>query len=267
MGSDDSEVIDFSSSSNDEGSGNNDVDIDGCLDPSGSCTVDESSKSFNISFENLVDDDLVDELRIIEFHDPCDEGYWLEFGEPCYATSSMKSESVLDDDLSDVDSVSTLSMLSLHPLEDTINEPNPFPSVGANLFEINMLEENFSFPSLDSFHSLEAVDESFPNQELSLVEPKWDDDICDSTRTVLIDPYEINLEKTIEEDHPMSNNLLGFVCEGNGQPLEFNEFSFDLNSGESLPFVSESRLQFLPKFSSPSFESNIEFYSKYSSSF
>ena len=126
---------------------------------------------------------------------------------------------MLDDDQSDTSYVSTSSIISFHPPEDKVYEPNRFPSVGFDLFEENMLEENFSFPN-DQIHanimSLEAIDENLPSQELLLMMPKWDDDKCDSTQIVLIDLHEINLEKTFEENHPINNNLFGVVYEGNG---------------------------------------------------
>lgn len=124
---------------------------------------------------------------------------------------------MLDEDQSDADYVSTLSMLSFCPPQDTINELDPFPSMGVGLFESNMLEENFSFQndqSLDSPFSLETVDESFLGLELFQIEPKWDDDMCDPTQIVLIDPHEINLEKVVEENHPVSNNHLGPFVRG-----------------------------------------------------
>ena len=165
-----------------------------------------------------MDEDLVDDIKIIDFHDPCKEGYWHDVREPCYDTSSLERESLLDDDLSDVESISISSMLSLHPPEDTITKPYPFPSVGVDLFEDNMLEENFSFPndqSLDSPFSLETMGESFPSQELLLTKPEWDNDMNYSTQLVLFNPHETNLEKTIGENHQVSNPL-GVVCEGIG---------------------------------------------------
>ena len=162
----------------------------------------------------------------------------MKFGEPCCDTSSIESEGMLDDDQSDVDSISTSSMLSLHPSENTINELYPFPLVGFDLFEENMLEENFSFPnnqSLNSPFSLGIVDESFPSQELLLTEPKWNNYKCDSTQMTIIDPYDVYLEKTFGENHQVNNNPFGVLCEGSGQYLELD---FNLKSRESLPFSS-----------------------------
>ena len=73
---------------------------------------------------------------------------------------------------------------------------------------------------------------------------------------VLIDPYEVYLEKTFGESHQVNNNPFGVLCEGSGQPLEFN---FNLNSGESLSFSSKSHPQSLPNFSSSSFHSSSHF--------
>lgn len=82
------------------------------------------------------------------------------------------------------------------------------------------------------------------------MEPKLDDDRCDSTQIVLIDPHEINLEKNFEENHPVKKKHFGDNCEENGRFLESNNFSFNLNSGGSQSYLSKSNLQFLPKFSS-----------------
>lgn len=132
---------------------------------------------------------------------------------------------MFDDDHSDASSNSTLSMLSLHPSEDTINEPYPFPSVGVDLFEENILEDNFC-SSNDQSHDnpliLETVDESFPSQELLFIEPKWDNHKCDSTQMVLIDSYEVYLEKTFEESHQVDINPFGITCERSDKPLELS---------------------------------------------
>ena len=75
LGSDDNDFFYFTSSSDDEGLNDDNKDFDECLDPSRGCVVAESFEPISISFKTLVDDDLVDDFKIIDFHDPCEEGY------------------------------------------------------------------------------------------------------------------------------------------------------------------------------------------------
>ena len=98
MGRNYNEVASFSSSWDDEGLIYDNEHIDKCIEPSHGCAVDEFVESLCISFENLIDDDSIHDFRITDFHDPCKEYYWHTFGDPCFDTSSMESEGMLDDD-------------------------------------------------------------------------------------------------------------------------------------------------------------------------
>ena len=155
--------------------------------------------------------------------------------------------------------MSFICFLSLCPSESTTNEFYPFPLARFDLFEENMLEDNFC-SSNDQNHdcplSIETVGENISSQELLLIEPILDDYKCDLTQMVLIYPYEVYLEKIIGENHQVNNNSFVVLCEGSGQPLELD---LNLDSGESPSFSSKSFLQFLPKFSSSSCYSNSHF--------
>lgn len=116
----------------------------------------------------------------------------LRLGNPAMINSSIESEAMLNDD-----SISISSIPSLHPSENTINEPYHFPSVGVDLFEENTPEDIFSSLNdqiRDSSISLETVDESFPSQELLMTKYVWDNHKYDSTQMVLIDSYEVYIE-------------------------------------------------------------------------
>lgn len=120
-----SKVTDLNTS-DDEGWSVGNEDIDENLDPFSSFVVEESSKYLTIPFESLRDDGFLDDLRIVDFQNPGKGYFWFEFGEPCYDISSIESEGILDDAQSVFCFVSTLSMLSLHPSKDIINEPYYF---------------------------------------------------------------------------------------------------------------------------------------------
>ena len=217
---DHSEITHLNTSSIDEGLSHDNKYTNKNLEPSCCSMVDESFEPPLTSFENTVDDDLVDELRIIIFHDPCKGDFWLEFGEPCYDTSSIESEAMLDDDQFDDDSISTSSIPSLHPSENAINEAYPFPSVEVNLFEEDMLEDNFSSSNDQSF---ETAIENVPSQKLLSTEYIWDDNNCDSTHMILIDPYQVFFKKTFGESHQVNNIPFGVLCEGSAQPLKLDK--------------------------------------------
>lgn len=55
--------------------------FDEFLEPSCTSMVDESFEPCNVSFENPINDG---DVRMIDFHNPCEGGYWFAFGEPCY---------------------------------------------------------------------------------------------------------------------------------------------------------------------------------------
>lgn len=75
LGNGDNEIVKLNNSSNDEGLSDNNQDINECLEPSYSCMVNKSSELFNISFENLVNDELLYDFKIIDFNEPCKGDY------------------------------------------------------------------------------------------------------------------------------------------------------------------------------------------------